>query len=148
MENGTGAQSQRKFAVLRAWNYVLGSFNFVLVVIIGVIVYRSNWLAPAHSPHGAVELFASIIERQRQNTSPSSPIEYKDFIAIILSALSAMIAVLGLLLAAAAIWGYQELKGAALRAAVDQVEKLVPSIASRAAVRCRPPVPGRLTSGL
>lgn len=44
-----------------------------------------------------------------------------------------MIAVLGLLLAAAAIWGYQELKGAALRAALEQVEKLVPPIASRTA---------------
>lgn len=133
MDNGNSSPGQRKFAMLRAWNYVLAAANIAMIVVLAVIVLRSNWLAPAPQPAGTNDLLLSILGRQQQNTSAGSPVEYKDFVSILLAALSVMIAVLGLLLAAAAIWGYQELKGAALRAALEQVEKLVPSIASRTA---------------
>lgn len=133
MNGADQSTSKRKFAMLRAWNYFLVASNISFAIVLAVIVYRSNWLAPAPNPQRPLELVLSLLDRQQQTGGPPSPIEYKDFVAILLSALSVMIAILGLLLAAAAIWGYQELKGAALKAALEQVEKTVPSIAARAA---------------
>ena len=123
-----------RYAMLRGWQFLLVAINISLVIVIGVLLYRSDILRPAPPPESSLQLLISLFRTTPAPAATPSPLEYKDFVAILLSALSAMVAILGLLLAAAAIWGYQELKGAALRAAVEEVQKTVPAIATRAAV--------------
>lgn len=64
---------------------------------------------------------------QQGATTPS--IDYKDYTAILLTALGVMIAVLTLFLAIAAIWGYSQIK----REATDWAKKTAKDIAEKTA---------------
>src|SRR4051812_24815690 len=66
------------------------------------------------------------------SSQPSQGLEYKDFIAILLTALGVMIAVAALAIAMLAIWGFEAgrklLLESAQAAAVTHVEKIVPQL--------------------
>jgi Na+-transporting methylmalonyl-CoA/oxaloacetate decarboxylase gamma subunit len=68
-------------------------------------------------------------------TPLAGPLEYKDFISIILTALGVMIAILALGLAVAAVWGFSELKRAvrrtARRTAEAELASTVPPLTRR-----------------
>lgn len=63
----------------------------------------------------------------------STGIEYKDLVAILLTALGVMIAVLTLFLAVAAIWGYAQLKEEAKRKAKEKARQKATEVATRVA---------------
>ncbi|MGA0598625.1 hypothetical protein [Enterovirga sp. CN4-39] len=111
---------------------VVTLFNVSLVVV-HVVAVKTGWLAPEPS-----QGFWLLLQ---QKPGPAS-VEYKDFVSIILTAASLMIALLAFALAALAIWGYREIRSQLLRAAIKsarrsaRVEARVqaPPIARRAAI--------------
>lgn len=64
---------------------------------------------------------------------PEPGLEYKDLVAILLTALGVMIAILALVLAAAAIWGYGQIKEEAARKAEAVAREISPKVAREAA---------------
>jgi hypothetical protein len=63
----------------------------------------------------------------------NSGIEYKDFVSIVLSALSLMIAVLGASIAALAVYGFEVIRKGAYRIASDKAEEISKGIAETTA---------------
>lgn len=82
------------------WTLVLFLFNAAFFAINGLAAWKIYWHQPPQPT-----LLDALLRR------PPEPqiVEYKDFISIMLTGLSAMIAVLGIGLATVAIWGYQRL---------------------------------------
>lgn len=81
------------------------------IVAVGFLVWKGGW----------------------QPASGNSGIEYKDFVSIVLSALSLMIAVLGASLAALAVYGFEVIRKGAYRIAADKAEKVAKGVAEATA---------------
>ncbi|MBN9018761.1 MAG: hypothetical protein J0H11_15210 [Rhizobiales bacterium] len=69
---------------------------------------------------------------ERFTMAPVQAIEYKDFIAILLTALGVMIALGAFIVALLAVWGYREGKqmviDAAVNAAIERVDEVLPGL--------------------
>lgn len=110
---------------------VVTLFN-VSLIIVHVTAVKTGWLTP--EPAAPVWPF--------QPKTPSSSVEYKDFVSIVLTAASLMIALLAFALAALAIWGYREIRSQLLKAAIKSARRnariearlQTPPIARRAAI--------------
>ena len=95
--------------------YVLIGFNITFFIVNSYIFFKFY----AYQPQTPSTLDI-LLHR------PPEPqlVDYKDFISIVLSALSIMITALGIGLAVIAIWGYGQIKDGAVRAAEKMARKV------------------------
>ncbi|MET3694573.1 hypothetical protein [Methylobacterium goesingense] len=108
------------------WLTILIAFNFGFLILNGVVA----WKIFAHEPPRQT-LLDTFLNRQSEPQS----IDYKDFISIMLTGLSAMITVLGIGLATIAIWGYARLSEDAKEAAADKAMSVAQDVATAVATR-------------
>ena len=96
------------------WLTILIAFNCGLLVLNVAIA----WKIFAHQPPRQ-----TLLDILLNRAAEAQTIDYKDFISIMLTGLSAMITVLGIGLATIAIWGYGQIKEEAKQAAVRVAEQ-------------------------
>lgn len=97
--------------------------------------------------NGAFALFLIYFISRGWGSPGGAPLEYKDFISIILSALAVMLAALTLFVAVAAIWGFAALREEARSSAEQEAREtatkvateVAESVAARTALDVRPP---------
>jgi hypothetical protein len=99
--------------MFRAAVLIVGLFNVALFAILVWVVGRGHWQLP---------------------TGPSA-IEYKDFIAILLTGIALMVALLALVAAGAAVWGFENIRKEAARVAKKEARRAAKDEANSVATR-------------
>lgn len=90
------------------WLTVLISANVALFFLSSVAVWKIYFFEPPRQ---------TLLDTMLNRATAPQIVDYKDFISIMLTGLSAMITVLGIGLATIAIWGFSQIKEEARRAA-------------------------------